>query len=76
LCIVSGFEDDLSADQRVVAEQIVAGYTDKESANNLGLNIAALRMMKAEVRSKQWSISCERGRAEILSAFLYVDEGV
>ncbi len=27
LCIVSGFEDDLSAYQRVVAKQIVAGYT-------------------------------------------------
>jgi hypothetical protein len=30
LCIVSGFEDDLSADHRVVAEQIVVGYADKE----------------------------------------------
>jgi hypothetical protein len=52
LCIVSGFEDDLSANQRVVAEQMVAGYTEKESARNLGLTIAALRMMKAEVGQK------------------------
>ena len=51
-CIVSGFEDALSANQRVVAEQIVAGYTDKESAHNLGLTVAALKMMKAEVRCK------------------------
>jgi FixJ family two-component response regulator len=36
----------------VVAEQIVAGYTDKESAHNLGLTVAALKMMKAEVRCK------------------------
>lgn len=52
LCIVSGFKDDLSANQRVVAEQIVAGSTDRESARNLGLTIANLRMMKAEVRCK------------------------
>jgi hypothetical protein len=52
LCVVSGFEDDLSTNQRVVAEQIVAGYTDKESAHNLGLTVAALKMMKAEVRCK------------------------
>jgi DNA-binding NarL/FixJ family response regulator len=51
-CIVSGFEDDLSANQRVVAEQIVSGYTDKESARNLDLTIATLRVMKAEVRCK------------------------
>jgi DNA-binding CsgD family transcriptional regulator len=52
LCVVSGFEDDLSEKQQVVAEQIVAGYTDKESALHLGLTIATLRMMKAEVRCK------------------------
>jgi hypothetical protein len=52
LCVVVGFEDDLSEKQQMVAEQIVAGYTETESANNLGLTIAALRMMKAEVRCK------------------------
>ena len=52
LCIVSGFEDDLSANQHVVAEQIVAGYTDKESARNLGLDVATVRKMKLEVREK------------------------
>ena len=52
LCIVSGFEDDLSEREQMVAEQMVAGYTDKESALHLGLTIATLRMMKAEVRSK------------------------
>jgi FixJ family two-component response regulator len=51
-CVVAGFEDDLSERQQLVAEQIVAGYTDKESAQNLGLTIATLRMMKAEVRCK------------------------
>ena len=51
-CVVSGFEDDLSERQQLVAEQMVAGYTETESANNLGLNIAGLRMMKAEVRCK------------------------
>jgi hypothetical protein len=51
-CVVSGFEDDLSDEEQLVAEQIVWGYTDKESAHNLGLTIATLRMMKAEVRCK------------------------
>jgi hypothetical protein len=50
--VVSRFENDLSEKQQMVAEQIVAGFTDKESAGNLGLTITALRMMKAEVRSK------------------------
>jgi DNA-binding CsgD family transcriptional regulator len=52
LCVVSGFEDDLTMNERMVAQQIIAGYTDKESALHLGLAIATLRMMKAEVREK------------------------
>ena len=52
LFIVSGFEDDLSDKQEMVAEQVVAGYTDKESAQNLGLDVAVVRKMKAEVREK------------------------
>jgi hypothetical protein len=44
-CVVSGFENDLSEKQQMVAEQIVAGYTDKESSRNLGLAIATLRAM-------------------------------
>ena len=51
-CVVAGFEDDLSRDQQKVAEQIVWGSTEKESALHLGLSIATLRMMKAEVRAK------------------------
>jgi hypothetical protein len=51
-CVVAGFEDDLSERQRLVAEQVVAGYTDTESALQLGLTVATLRMMKAEVRCK------------------------
>jgi hypothetical protein len=51
-CVVAGFEDDLTMKEQMVAEQIIAGYTDKESAQNLGLTIASLRVMKAEVRSK------------------------
>jgi hypothetical protein len=51
-CVVAGFEDDLSDVEQMVVEQIVAGYTEKESATNCGLTIAALRMMKAEVRAK------------------------
>ena len=51
-CVVSGFEEDLSEKQQMIAEQIVAGYTDKESAHNLGLEVGDVRMMKAEVRSK------------------------
>jgi hypothetical protein len=39
-------------EQRKVTEQIAAGYTDKESALHLGLTIATLRMMNAEVRCK------------------------
>jgi len=52
LCVVSGFEDDLSEQQQVVAEQIVAGYTDKESSHHLGITVAAMRKTKAEVRQK------------------------
>jgi hypothetical protein len=51
-CVVSGFEDDLTMKEQMVAEQIVAGYTDKESALHLGLTIAAFGIMKAEVRCK------------------------
>jgi FixJ family two-component response regulator len=49
---VSGFEDDLSERQQLVAEQIVAGYTDKESANNLGLTVVEVRNTKGDVRQK------------------------
>jgi hypothetical protein len=31
---------------------MVWGYTDKESAHNLGLDVETLRMMKAKVRCK------------------------
>lgn len=51
-CVVAGFEDDLSENQQMVAEQIVAGYTDNESALNLGLSVGTLRKMKAEIRQK------------------------
>jgi DNA-binding CsgD family transcriptional regulator len=51
-CVVSGFEDDLSDEEGRVAEQMVWGYTDKESAHNLGLDVETLRMMKAKVRCK------------------------
>lgn len=51
-CIVSGFEDDLSDEQQMVAEQIVWGYTEMESAQNLGLDVGTVRKMKAEVRRK------------------------
>lgn len=51
-CVVAGFEDDLSESQQKVAEQIVAGYTEKESADNLMLTIGAVRSMKREVRQK------------------------
>jgi len=36
----------------MVAEQVVAGYTDKESAQNLGLDVCTVRKMKAQVREK------------------------
>jgi hypothetical protein len=52
LCVVSGFEGDLSDEEQMVAEQIVWGYTAKESAHNLGLDVETVRMMKAEVRCK------------------------
>ena len=52
LCIVAGFEDDLSERQRLVAEQVVAGYTDNESANNLGLTVVEVRDTKGDVRQK------------------------
>ena len=51
-CVVAGFEDDLSRDQQMVAEQIVWGYTQKESAQNLALDVGTVRKMKAEVRKK------------------------
>jgi len=52
MCVVSGFEDDLSREQRMVAEQLVWGYSEKESANNLGLDVGTVKRMKAEVREK------------------------
>jgi DNA-binding CsgD family transcriptional regulator len=52
LCVVSGFEDDLSDNQQMVVQQIVAGYTDNESASNLGLTSGTVRKTKAEVRQK------------------------
>jgi hypothetical protein len=51
-CVVAGFEGDLSDEQRKVAEQVVAGYTDKESAQNLGLDVGTVRNVKREVRQK------------------------
>ena len=51
-CVVSGFEDDLSDEVMMVAEQIVSGYTDKESAKNLGLEVETVRSMKREVQQK------------------------
>lgn len=51
-CVVSGFEDDLSDEQQKVAEQIVAGYTDQESARNLGLTVVEVRNTKVDVRRK------------------------
>jgi DNA-binding CsgD family transcriptional regulator len=52
LCVVAGFEDDLSDEEQRVAEQIVAGYSVKESARNLGLHVGTVRKMKAEIRGK------------------------
>ena len=51
-CVVSRFEDDLSDEEQMVAKQIVAGYTDKESAQNLGLDVEVVKKMKSEVRQK------------------------
>jgi DNA-binding CsgD family transcriptional regulator len=51
-CVASGFEDDLTMKEQMVAEQIIAGYTDKESANNLGLTVVELRNTKGDVRQK------------------------
>ena len=52
LCVVAGFEADLSHKEQMVAEQIVWGYTQKESAQNLALDVGTVRKMKAEVRKK------------------------
>jgi DNA-binding CsgD family transcriptional regulator len=38
--------------EQKVAEQIIAGYTDKESANNLGLTVVEVRNTKGDVRQK------------------------
>ena len=52
LCVVSGFEHDLTDLQLGVAKELVAGYTDLESANHLGLSYLEVRRVKAEVRRK------------------------
>ena len=51
-CVVSGFEEDLNCRQLRVAEQIIAGYTDLESANHLGLSYLEVRKVKGDVRRK------------------------
>jgi len=51
-CVVSGFEDDLNEIQHGVARELIAGYTDQESANHLGLSYLELRRTKAQVRQK------------------------
>ena len=51
-CVVAGFEDDLSDGEQLVAEQIVAGFTDRESAQILGLDVGTVKSMKAEVQRK------------------------
>jgi len=51
-CVVAGFEDDLTDGQQMVAEQIVWGFTEKESASSLGLDVGTVRKMKAGVREK------------------------
>ena len=51
-CVVVGFEEDLSCEQQRVGEQIIAGYTNKEPAKNIGFDVGTVKKMKAEVRGK------------------------
>jgi len=52
LCVVSGFEDDLSNEQWKVAEQMVSGYNDTEAVRNLHMNPTEHRRVKMAVREK------------------------
>lgn len=52
LCVVSGFEDDLSNEQWKVAEQMISGYNDIEAARNLRMNPVEHRRVKMAVREK------------------------
>ena len=51
-CVVAGFEDDLTEMEQMVAERVIAGYTDKESAHSLRRTVGEVRKIKADVRRK------------------------
>jgi hypothetical protein len=51
-CVVAGFQSDLSQEERLVADQMVSGYTDVEAARNLRLTPTELRRVKSAVREK------------------------
>ena len=52
LCLVSGFEEALNLRESEVAWEMVAGYTEKESTNRLGVGHEQLRRLKQVVRNK------------------------
>jgi hypothetical protein len=51
-CIVNDFEEALLAPEEKVAQQIIAGYTDKEGAGRLRVPMVKYRLLKDAVREK------------------------
>ena len=52
LCLVSEFEEALNINESEVAWEIVAGYTEQESTNRLGVGYEQIRRLKQIVRNK------------------------
>jgi hypothetical protein len=52
MCIVNEFQDALHGNEVLVAEQIVAGFTDKEASVKLRLPIGDYRRLKFAVQEK------------------------
>ena len=52
LCLVREFEEALSINESEVAWEIVAGYTERESTDRLGVGYEQFRKLKQVVRNK------------------------
>jgi len=52
LCLVSEFEEALSINESEVAWEIVAGYTERESTDRLGVGYEQFRKLKQVVRNR------------------------
>jgi hypothetical protein len=52
MCVVQGYRDALSGAESRVAEQMVAGYTEKEGAKRARMEVPEFRRVKEVVRKK------------------------